>query len=204
MKLTDELTLRRPGTRVTRHGSTCSGSTENGTATEWHLVLPGRPLLTLHDTHWGNGERDLVLHQPSVVPEMPALLANLHGRRRAGVEAVPAGAGRLRLMAWTVVPRTGSDRAGFKKSLTTAELAEHCGLSLLRTLTDRPGVTLEPAFGREDLPLVDLEHPQDVKPLQHALYFPVGDDETSAMAYVVTRVMPTLRAVGWLPSPPEV
>lgn len=202
MRLTDQLTLRRSGTRATRHGATCSGSTENGTAVEWRLILPGRPQLTLHDTRWDNGERDLVLHQPSVVPEMPALLANLHGRRRAGIEAVPAGRGRLRLMAWTVIPRTGSDRAGFKKSLTTAQLATQCGLSLLRTLTSRPGVTLEPAFDREDLPLVDLEHPQDVKPLQHALYFPVDDDETPVMAYVITRVMPTLRAVGWLPPSP--
>ncbi|MFB7262216.1 hypothetical protein ACFCXH_08630 [Streptomyces nojiriensis] len=202
MRLTDELTLWRSGTRVARHGATCAGSTENGTAVAWRLALPGRPQLTLHDTRWDNGERDLVLHQPSVVPEMPALLANLHGRRRAGIEAAPAGRGRLRLMSWTVIPRTGSDRAGFKKSLTTAQLAEQCGLSLLRTLTGRPGVTLEPAFDQEDLPLVDLEHPQDVKPLQHALYFPVDDDETPVMAYVITRVMPTLRAVGWLPPSP--
>ncbi|MFF8444693.1 hypothetical protein ACF07U_27945 [Streptomyces californicus] len=41
-----------------------------------------------------------------------------------------------------------------------------------------------------------------MKPLQHAQYFPVDDDETPVMAYAITRVMPTLHAVDWLPPSP--
>ncbi|GGT04981.1 hypothetical protein GCM10010271_03720 [Streptomyces kurssanovii] len=58
----------------------------NGAATEWTLRLSGRPTLVVHDTRWNNEERDLVLYQPTVVPEIPAALSNL------GVRGVPRAA----------------------------------------------------------------------------------------------------------------
>ncbi|TKA11919.1 hypothetical protein FCI23_08840 [Actinacidiphila oryziradicis] len=194
----DDLTLRQGGTRSEKSGTTCSGESSTGVADDWRLSLPGRPLLTIHDTRWNNGERDLVLYQPAVVPEMPAALSNLHNRRRAGIEPGAGRPGRLRIMAWLAWPGP-HDRPFFKKSLTTEKLAISCGLQDLRDLTARPGVTLAPAFDHPDLPSTNLEHPQDVKPLQHAVYFPREDNETPVIAFTLFRVIPTLRHIGWLP-----
>jgi hypothetical protein len=77
----DDLTLERGTSLNEKPGTTCAGVS----AVEWELRLPGRPLLTVHDTRWDNGERDLVLYQPTVVPEIPAVLSNLHNRLRVGI-----------------------------------------------------------------------------------------------------------------------
>ncbi|MFD5285543.1 hypothetical protein [Streptomyces rubrogriseus] len=74
------------------------------------------------------------------------------------------------------------------------------GTAALRELTARVGVTLEPAHDRPNLPLVDLEDPQDEKPFQHALFFPAEDDETPVLGFAHFRVVPVLRHVGWLSS----
>ncbi|MET7635723.1 hypothetical protein [Streptomyces sp. NPDC005078] len=68
----DDLTLERGSSGHSKSGKTCGGVQEDGSAVEWQLRFPGRPLLTVHDTRWGNGERDLVLYKPTVVPEIPA------------------------------------------------------------------------------------------------------------------------------------
>lgn len=194
MRIMDQLRLQREGTAHKDCASTCSGVQSEGTADVWRVRLPGRPLLTIHDTRWDNGERDLVLYQPAVVPEMPAPLSNLHNRRRAGIQAT---AGReLRIMGWVAVP---GDRPRFKKTFTTAEFADVCGLDDLRHLATRPGVALDTAFDRPDSLLIDLESPQDTDSLQHALYFPRNDAETPVVFFVLSRVAPTLRHIGWLP-----
>jgi hypothetical protein len=197
MRLHDDLTISRSSGRTVKSGETCSGEQSTGVAAEWQLALPGRPLLTVHDTRWDNGERDLVLYQPSLVPEMPAPLSNLHNRRRAGIEPAALRRGRLRIMAWLAVPGA-HDRPSFRKSLTTAALVADCGSDRIRDLTDRPGVSLEAAFDKPDLPPVDIGEPQDFKPLQHALCFSEGDDETPVLAFTLFRVIPTLRHIGWL------
>ncbi|MEV5126070.1 hypothetical protein AB0K49_25250 [Streptomyces decoyicus] len=143
-----------------------------------------------------NGERDLVLHKPTVVPEMPAALSNLHNRLRSGICA-SARHGELRIMVFpTYVDTHGRPR--IKKSLTTVDLANAVGLHHLRELTARESVRLEAAFDPPDLPPVDLDNPQHEKRLQHALFFPAADQETPVVAFVRFRIVPVLRHVGWL------
>ncbi|MEU1935447.1 hypothetical protein ACH49O_07710 [Streptomyces coeruleorubidus] len=196
MRLLNDLTLVRNDGRAEKTGTTCSGEMSRASAIEWDLRLREQPTLTVHDNHWVNGERDVVLYKPTVVPEMPAALSNLHNRLRSGVSTT-AKSGELRVMVFpTYVDKQGRPR--IKKSLTTADLADEVGWCHLRALTDREGVRLEAAFDRPDLPLVDLDDPQHEKPLQHALFFPVADDETPVVAYVCFRIVPVLRHIGWL------
>ncbi|MEU7566760.1 hypothetical protein AB0A99_12225 [Streptomyces fradiae] len=186
IRLGTTLTLRHARDYVPRHGSSTSGFLGPGFATEWCLEAAGHPKLTIQDTRWDNGERDVVLQQVPLLPEMPAALANLHGRHRAGI--AEAGPGRQRIMAYLSEPQSGG-RPKQKRSLTTAQLAEGCGSALLRELIARPGVSLEPSF--------DLAKPQETGRFQHAIVFPDEDRETPVIAYVLTRLMPTLRHVGW-------
>ncbi|WP_240958340.1 hypothetical protein [Streptomyces barkulensis] len=198
MRLFKDLKLsRNKEARTRRTGTTCSGVPSVARPVEWTLSLPGRPSLTVHDNHWENGERDLVLYQPAVVPEMPATLSNLHNRLRSGITGSP-GRAESRIMLYpTYVDARGWPR--IRKSLTTRELADEVGLRPLRELTGREGVTLEAAFGRPHLPEADLDDPQDETPLQHALFFPAGDGKTPVIAFACFRVVPVLRHIGWLP-----
>ncbi|MFE3737852.1 hypothetical protein ACFXPP_05665, partial [Streptomyces sp. NPDC059134] len=125
----DQFVLRRDGLVPKGIAATCSGDRCGGTAAVWKVKLEGRPDLTVHDTRWENGERDLVLYQPAVVPEMPAPLANLHNRRRAGVQETDAGSGELRVMGWVAGP--GGRPAG-QNTFTPAGVGEGCGLSPVR------------------------------------------------------------------------
>ncbi|MEU0395783.1 hypothetical protein ABZ208_23965 [Streptomyces sp. NPDC006208] len=197
MQLLDELTLERRGTaRHSKSGTTCGGIPATGTATEWELRLPGRPSLTVHDTRWHNGERDLVLYKPVVVPEIPAALSNLHNRLRSGITA-GGRAGRLRIMAW--VTWVDRERPRIKKTFTTADLAAKYDIDRLRELIAREGVSLEPRDDRPDLPVVDLDDPQDELSFEHAVFFPAEDHVTPVEAFVHLKVLPVLRHVGWMP-----
>ncbi|PJE93941.1 hypothetical protein CUT44_32085 [Streptomyces carminius] len=194
--LNDLKLSRNKETRARRTGATCSDEPSVTRPVEWKLSVPGRPTLTVHDNRWENGERDLTLYQPTVVPEMPAALSNLHNRLRSGI-AGSRGRAELRIMLYPTYV-DGRGRPRIKKSLTTEELVGWVGLRPLRKLTEREGVTLEPAFDRPGLPDVDLEKPQDEKPLQHALFFPAEDDKTPVTAFVHFRIVPVLRHIGWL------
>ncbi|MEV8592499.1 hypothetical protein [Streptomyces sp. NPDC052012] len=194
--LTDLVLVRNDGTCRDKTGTTCSGVMSRASAIEWELRLPGQPTLTVHDNHRVNGERDLVLYKPTVVPEMPAALSNLHNRLRSGISAT-AKHGELRIMVFpTYVDTQGRPR--IKKALTTADLADQVGLRHLRELTAREGVRLDAAFDRPDLPPVDLDDPQNEKSLQHAVFFPAADEETPVVAFVCFRIVPVLRHIGWL------
>jgi len=199
--LTDLVLVRNDGIRRDKTGTTCSGEISRASTVEWELRIPGRPTLRIHDSRWLNGERDLVLYKPTVVTEMPATLSNLHNRLRSGISGTEKR-GELRIMVFpTYVDKQGRPRIW--KSLTTAGLANHVGLRHLRTLTARKGVWLDRAYDRPGLPPVNLKNPQDVKPLQHALFFPADDDETPVAAFVCFRVAPVLRHIGWLPPDDE-
>ncbi|MEV0927831.1 hypothetical protein AB0I99_22340 [Streptomyces spongiicola] len=196
MRLLNDLTLARSsGKRIDKTGRTCSGEMSRASAVEWDLCLSGQPPLTVHDNHWVNGERDVVLFKPTVVPEMPAALSNLHNRLRSGISA--SAPGELRIMVFpTYVDTHGRPR--IRRSLTTADLADAVGLRHLGELVSREGVRLEAAFDRPDLPPVDLYDPQHEKPLQHAVFFPAADEETPVVAFARFRIVPVLRHIGWL------
>ncbi|MEV7127803.1 hypothetical protein [Streptomyces sp. NPDC093260] len=197
MQLINGIALtRNDEARSEKTGTTCSGVLSRATAVEWELRLPGQPVLTVHDNRWANGERDVVLYKPTIVPEMPAALSNLHNRLRSGIDTTERR-GELRIMVYPTHV-DGQDRPRFMRSLTTADLASRVGLSRLRELTAREGVTLRAAFDRPDLSVVDLDDPQDEKRLQHALFFPAADDETPVVAFTCFKVLPVLRHVAWL------
>lgn len=198
MTIMDQFVLRRDGMVPKGVAATCSGARSGGTAVVWRVRLDGRPDLTIHDTRWENGERDLVLYQPAVVPEMPAPLSNLHNRRRAGIQETGPGSEELRIMGWVAVP---GDRPAFKKTFTTAAFVEVCGRDELRELTSRPGVVLDTAFVRAEPVRVDLDDPQADVSVQHALFFPAEDERTPVVFFLLSRVAPTLRHIGWLPKP---
>ncbi|MFD3412101.1 hypothetical protein [Streptomyces cyaneofuscatus] len=198
MTIMDQFVLRRDGLVPKGVAATCSGARCGGTASVWRVRLEGRPELTIHDTRWENGERDLVLYQPAVVPEMPAPLSNLHNRRRAGVQETTPGSEELRVMGWVAVP---GDRPTVKKTFTTADFVEVCGLDELRELTSRRDVELDTAFVLADPVHVDLDDPQDTVAVQHALFFPEEDERTPVVFFLLSRVVPTLRHIGWLPKP---
>lgn len=178
-----------------KQGTTCSGEPSVAKVKEWELSLPGHPPLTVHDNHWDNGERDLVLFKPTVVPEMPAPLSNLHNRLRS---TVAEAGGKLRIMVYpTYVDER--DRPRIKKSLTTADLVSWIGLEPLQELTGRKGVSLEPSTEAPTRRSLKLDPPPNLGNFQHALYFSRKDDETPVLAYVHFRVIPVLQHVGWLP-----
>lgn len=184
--LGSNLTLKHARSYVPKQGSTTSGVQDVGFATEWHLEAAGRPRLTIHDTRWDGGERDVVLQQVPLLPEMPAALANLHGRHRAGI--VEVSAERRRITAFLSLPQPDG-RPRQKRALTTAQLADGCGRLLLCELVARPGVSLTPSFDPAD--------PQNIERFQHSVVFEDEDRETPVIAYVLTRLMPTLRHTDW-------
>ncbi|MEU3527230.1 hypothetical protein AB0E62_25705 [Streptomyces sp. NPDC038707] len=166
------LTLKHARSYVPKQGSTMSGVQDVGFATEWHLEAVGRPRLTIRDTRRDSGERDVVLQQVPLLPEMPAGLANLHGRHRVGIAEVSAE--RRRITAFLPLPQPDG-RPRQKRALTTAQLAEACGRALLCELVARPGVSLTPPFDPAD--------PQDIERCQHAVVFEDEDRETPVIAY---------------------
>ncbi|WP_233436041.1 hypothetical protein [Streptomyces anulatus] len=62
-------------------------------------------------------------------------------------------------------------------------------------------MVLDTAFVLADPVHVDLDDPQDTVAVQHALFFPEEDERTPVVFFLLTRVAPTLRHIGWLPKP---
>lgn len=187
MRLLKDLTLvRSSGPPKTKSGTTCGKEQSFANVYEWELHPTGRPKLTVHDSHWQTGERDLVLCRPPLVPEMPAALANLHNRLRSGISDAPDRQD-LRIMLYPTYVDT-EERPRIKKSFKTEALERYVEARRLRELTTRANVTLE---------LVP-----DLKGLQYGLFFPADDEETPVAAFVHFRIVPVLRHVGWL-SPEE-
>jgi hypothetical protein len=195
MMLVSGLLLERGATLPGKSGATCSGVAATGAATERTLRLSGRPALMVHDTRWDNGERDLVLYQPAVVPEIPAVLSNLHNRLRVAIAGAP-GRATLRIMAYPVW--VDGERPRIKKSFTTADLADWFGHAPLRSLAARPGVRVRAETGSAEGHDCDLKAPQDHERFQHAVHFPAEDDQTPVIAFAHLRVIPVLRHVRWL------
>lgn len=153
----------------------------------WDLEIPGRPSLVIRDTSWTNGERDVVLHRTETLPEMPARLTQLFNRERAGIH--PVNADRRRILAYLAVPEDGRDRPRRRRSLTVQELVTACNAAWFAQLLGAAGVRLAS-------PLDPLSGEPGRG--EHEIHFDVDDTYTPVLAYVLTRLVPTLRKVGWL------
>src|SRR4051812_10061488 len=78
------------GTTAVVSGASASDQDAVGRRTTVFVFGGGIPDLLMWDTVWSTGERELVLARPDPSPAVPMALANLFGRRRAMVEALPA------------------------------------------------------------------------------------------------------------------
>lgn len=169
-------------------GETCSKEVSTGLRTAWRLSIAGRPTLSIHDTRWTNGERDVVLARPAELPPMPKELSNLLARRRSGIEAHDGGP-RLRMAVYLV----GPDDKGWPRK-------RHCGLDELR---DACGLELVDECFRLGVIRIDTREAllRDDNPAHKnrlcAVLEPTQDCAPIAL-YVVTHVVPTLKHIGWL------
>ncbi|MFC8452696.1 hypothetical protein [Kitasatospora sp. NPDC057223] len=159
-----------------------------GRATDWCLEIPGRPPLVIRDTAWTfDDERDVVLRRTEMLPEMPARLTQLFNRERAGIHHVNVD--RRRILAYLAVPEDGRERPRRRRSLTVQDLVVACNPAWFAQLLGNPGVSLasplDPASGEPGRG-------------QHEIHFDADDSFTPVYAYVLTRLVPTLRKIGWL------
>ncbi|PWK75064.1 hypothetical protein BCL76_101799 [Streptomyces sp. CG 926] len=187
ISLGERLTLAPARQTAIEPAETCSGLISSGTATDRALSVDGRPELTVRDIRWRNGERDVRMHLPDVLPEMPRALAKLHDRRRAGVYRTDDG--RTWMTAWSVLPGDG-DWPKWRRPTGVGELGALCGADRLRVVHDHGVVEI----GSKEALLGD---PGRTRRQLCAL---LDDDVEAAPAvlYAVTRLVPVLRHIGWL------
>ncbi|MGD9485197.1 hypothetical protein WDH52_18435 [Streptomyces sp. TRM70308] len=150
------------------------------------LRVKEHPEITIYDTRWDNGERDIVIARPDAVPPLPKPLSALLGRKRAGVYEHGES---LRMSVCLVRPDgNGWPRASWCRSW---ELVAECGHEILDALYELGVIRID------DCETVLGDDSRQRKRLC-ALLGP--DAEAAPIAlYVVTRVLPTLRHVKWLP-----
>ncbi|MGW7436224.1 hypothetical protein [Streptomyces sp. NPDC054849] len=166
---------------------TCSGSFSEGTASDWTLSVRGRPELTVRDIRWQNGERDVRMHLPDVLPEMPRALAKLHDRRRAGVHRTDAG--RLWMTAWSVLPGAG-DWPAWRRPTAIGELDALCGADRLQAVHEHGVIEI----GSKEALLQDAGRTRR----QLCAVLDGGVEAAPAALYTVTRLVPVLGHIGWL------
>lgn len=168
-------------------GKTCARQDSAGTAHDWTLRIKGRQSITIRDTHWNNGERDIRSHLPDVAPAMPKALVSLHGRRRASV--YKTGDGQAWMPVWIVRPDS-EDWPRHKKSITVTDLDEICGRKLIKAARAE-GITelgtKQQVLGTFDRTWREL-----------CAQFSPANEAAPVTLYVVTRIAPTLKHIGWL------
>jgi hypothetical protein len=166
-------------------GQTCSKEFSSGTRTEWRLSISGQSDLFIHDQRWHNGERDVVIARPELVPPMPNPLSALLGKQRSQIDR---HGDLLRMAVCLVAP---DDKGWPKKTFCTLdELDGACDPVLLDAVYDLGVTTIntrEVILGEEGRQRNRL----------CALLDPSMECGPIAL-HVLTRVVPTLRHVDWI------
>lgn len=180
-----------PSLRITKatakpvQGETVTERPANGIQTTWRLHIGGHRELPIWIREWDTGERDVVLGRPDRVPPMPAALDALLGKQRASI----LRRGRHTVMIIYLV-RPDENNHPRRKKCTLEQLTGAVGDDLVRA-TRQLGVvdigTKEQLLGdtgRTRTELCGILNPKS---------------ETAPVAlYVISRVVPTLKKVGWL------
>lgn len=189
IKLGKSLTLIPPPGPVAVDGRTCGRIYAVGTARYWTLKIKGHVDITIRDTSWDTGDRDIRTEIPDPNPKStPKELASLYGKRRAGIH--PASDGDIWMTAWTVKPRADG-WPEFKKPSSLAVLHDTCGSKLIDAACDqgvRRIASKKSLLGTEDKTRNEL----------CALIGHNAADTAPVALYTVTRIAPTLRHINWI------
>lgn len=180
----ESLTVTRvPGvSRV--YGNTCSKVESHGDRIEWKLAVQGCPDFFIHDTWWGNGERDIVTAKPSHVPPMPKPLSLLLGKQRSTVRFLNKD---VLVAVCLITP----DAKGWptRSFCSESDLYRTCG-DLVDVLYARGLIEIAT---RETV----LRDESRMRNRLCALIDPEAEAGPVSL-YVVTHIVPTLKLVGWL------
>lgn len=141
--------------------------------------------LPVWDTVWSTGDREIVLARPDYVPQLPNALVNLMGRRRATVEL---RSDRRWLMTIRLVLPDATGWPRFKKC-SRSELYDACGSVLVDRLREVGLVALGP---KEEILGATGRNRDELCAITDDSLNPA-----TIATYVVTRVWPTLRQVGY-------
>ncbi|WP_285730385.1 hypothetical protein [Nocardiopsis sp. ATB16-24] len=189
--LGEGLTLAPPARAVRVEGQTSQKKLSAGSAHDWTLGIEGHASLTIRDTHWENGERDLrpMMPEPGSA-DIPLALALLHGKRRAGIYKVS----HRQELSWMTVDtvRPGKDEWPSRTSPSLEGLHEICGKERVEAAIAQGIVSLG-----TKAELLGAEDNDRTKNGLRALFDPNRHVAPVAL-YAVTRVVPTLRHVHWL------
>lgn len=185
--LGDSLTVVKGGEPEIVEGKTCSGVRSTGAQTTWNMNVAGRGTFPVWSRSWRNGERDIVLGRGETVPAVPAALSALFGKRRAGLERHAVH--KKTYMTVRLVLPDNENWPRFRKC-TLEELDRACGVDVVDSVYDH-GVldiaTKEELLGETGRNRTEL----------CGILDPASELAPVAL-YVATRVVPTLRKVGWL------
>jgi hypothetical protein len=172
-------------TRVT--GATSTGQDSVGRRVSWTMSMPGGPDLPVWETLWATGIREVVLGRGEVLPQLPAALANLIGRRRSQFSWDERVGGLL-----TAVRLVRPDANQWPRftSCDFPTLEEECGagrIELLRQIGVRQIASKSEILG-------------DVGRSRAQLCAVIDESATEApvAVHLVTRVVPTLIEVGFI------
>jgi len=172
-----DLTLSYRREILVKDGTTCSGVRSDGAAKVYEVVAADGLHLTVHDTTWRNGERDICARERH---DSPSRYDKLVDRLRLTVNTDPDGC-RIDL-------RQARIRDGRPRLVTAApdELTLGAGLDLVSWLRGRGAVV----GTREEL---GLSHGRDPHRRRLAVRFAAEDTLLPVAVYALTRIAPVQR-----------
>ncbi|MER5623054.1 hypothetical protein ABT061_18640 [Streptosporangium sp. NPDC002544] len=166
-------------------GESCSGKRTSGRQTTWNLRVEGHHTLPVWLREWNTGESDVVLGRPSNVPPMPEALSTLLNKRRAGIEQR-----QKTFMSVYLVQPSEQGWPKLQKKLTLDDFHLTVGSELIEAahslgimgIASKEELLGETGRSRNEL----------------CGTFGSGAEAAPVALYVISRVVPTLRAVNWL------
>ncbi|MEU0519102.1 hypothetical protein [Streptosporangium sp. NPDC006007] len=185
--LGNSLTIERGGEPENVEGETCSGVRSTGAQTTWNVNVAGRGTFPVWSRSWHTGERDIVLGRGEVVPSVPAALSALFGKRRAGLERHMVHK-KTYMTVCLVLP--DDQNWPRRRKCTLEELERVCGADVVGSVYDHGVLDIATKgellgeTGRNRTELCGILDP--------------ASESAPVALYVATRVVPTLRKVGWL------
>ncbi|MFF8354485.1 hypothetical protein ACF063_13620 [Streptomyces chartreusis] len=188
IELGNGIALTPPEKLFTLHGLTFTKERSQGFAYDWTLTVEDRISITVRDITWEVGERDIRTIMPEQVPELPREMAKFYERRRAGVYY-------------------GDEHHTWMTARTITFQADGWPLQQQQPTLDALDAVCDPNFIQAAcrLGIADIGPKGEVvtrgrpgKGELCALFEPDCDEGAHAAFYVVTRILPVLRRMGWI------